>query len=57
MVSCAKNQKNMNYGLPWWYGQNLLANAGDMGSISDLGRSHILQSNCPCATTTEVCML
>ena len=33
-------------GLPWWLsGKESPANAGDMGLISDPGRSHVLWSN------------
>ena len=37
--------------------KNLPSKTGDMGSISSLGRSHVLQSMCPCAATTEACAL
>ena len=31
-----------NQGLPWWFSvKNLSANAGDLGSIPDPGRSHM----------------
>ena len=37
-----------NVGLPWWLSGKKIClpiNAGDTGSISDLGKSHMLQSN------------
>ena len=38
-----------NHGLPWWLsGENLPANAGDIGSIP-----HPLKQLSPCATTIE----
>ena len=38
--------------------KNLPANAGDMGSIFGLGRSHMLQGSLsPCAMSTEACAL
>ena len=36
----------MTQGLLWWLsGKELAAHAGDTGSIPDLGRSHVTQSN------------
>ena len=35
-----------NQGLPWWFSvKHLSANAGDMGSIPDLGRCHMSWSS------------
>ena len=34
-------------------GKNLPADAGDTGLMPGLGRFHMPQSNCLCATTTE----
>ena len=37
--------------------KNPAANAGDMGSIPGLGRSHMLHAQSPCATTIECVLL
>ena len=45
MDGVPKNKKNCHLGLPWWLSDNFFAKAGDMSSISDLGRSHMPWSN------------
>ena len=41
-----KKKKKKGTGLPWWLsGYESPANAGDMGSIPDPGRFHVLRSN------------
>ena len=47
---CFQAKFKIKTGLSWWLGaKDPLASAGDMGSISDLGRSHMLQRNWTCA--------
>jgi len=51
-MSEMRTLKRVIAGLPWWLSclkkkkkKDPTANSGDMGSILDLGRSHILQYN------------